>query len=341
MHAFHLNGPSIDSLSAVELPDPRPGRGEVLVRMRAASLNYLDVAVATGLFPPPFFPLVPVADGAGEVVELGPDVDALRPGDRVMVHPKGLWPSGRITARRADAMRGVSLPGALREMAAISADTLVKVPDHLAFEEAATLPVAATTAWNALEFGDAGPGDTVVVIGTGGVSIFALQLAKARGARVLVTSSSDRKIERALSLGADHGINYVEVPAWNEAVLDLTDGRGADLVLETAGSATFNRSIGATRVGGGIYSIGFLSGGGVEIDLLQVINKALRIQGSNTGSAQDLEDASAAIGAHLIRPAIERMFPSQEVAAAYRALQGGGHFGKLALALTWAGSDHG
>ena len=335
MQAFHLTGSSIDALSAVELPDPQPGRGEVLVRMRAASLNFLDVAVATGLFPPPSFPLVPVADGAGDVVALGPDVDTLRLGDRVMVHPKGLWPSGRVSARRADAMRGVSLPGALRELAAISADTLVKVPEHLSFEEAATLPVAATTAWNALAFGGVGPGDTVVLIGTGGVSIVALQLAKARGARVLITSSSERKLERAMSLGADHGINYKEKAAWDEAVLDLTGGRGADLVLETAGSATFNRSIAATRIGGGIYSIGFLSGGRVEIDLLQVINKALRIQGSNTGSAQDLADASAAIAAHEIKPVLDKTYSLLDVAEAYRAVEGGGHFGKLTLKLDW------
>ncbi len=335
MQAFHLTGPSISALVSVELPDPRPGRGEVLVQMRAASLNFLDVAVATGLFPPPSFPLVPVADGAGDVVAVGPDVETLRPGDRVMVHPKGLWPSGRISALRADAMRGVSLPGALRELAAIPADTVVRVPDHLSFEEAATLPVAATTAWNALEFGGVRPGHTVVVIGTGGVSIFALQLAKARGARVVVTSSSDRKLERAMSLGADHGINYKERAAWDEAVLDLTGGRGADLVLETAGSATFNRSIAATRVGGGIYSIGFLSGGSVEIDLLQVINKALRIQGSNTGSAQDLEDASAAISDHRIKPVLHESYPLRDVAQGYRAIKDGGHLGKLALTLDW------
>ena len=176
MQAIHLTGPSIEGLTPIKLPDPLPGRGEVLVRMRAASLNFLDIAVAKGLFPPPAFPLIPVADGAGDVVATGSDVDTLQAGDRVMVHPKGLWPSGRISARRADAMRGVSLPGAMRELAAISADTVVRVPNHLSFEEAATLPIAATTAWNALEFGDVGPGDTVVVLGTGGVSIFVLQL---------------------------------------------------------------------------------------------------------------------------------------------------------------------
>jgi len=334
MKALHLTAPSLDALRVVTLDDPVPQRGEALVRLKAASLNFIDVAVATGAYPGPTFPLVPVADGAGEVVALGPDVDTLAVGDRVAIHPKTLWPAGRPSDRGAHAMRGVERPGSLREYAAVSADTLVKLPDHLSWEQGASLPITATTAWNALATADIGPGRTVAVLGTGGSSVATIQLAKARGARVIVTSSSDEKLERAKALGADHLINYRRTPDWDRAVIDATGGHGADLVLETAGARTFARSLNAVRHGGTVFAIGFLSGGAAEVDLLRIIVKSLRVQGNNTGSAEDLADAVAAIAAARIEPVVDRVYELAEVRRAYEALAAGGsHFGKLAVRL--------
>ncbi|PTQ10168.1 alcohol dehydrogenase [Sphingomonas oleivorans] len=338
MRALSLRGPSLDDLAEVELPDPpRPGHGQILVRMRAASLNFIDLAVATGQYPGVTYPLVPVADGAGEVVEIGEgeSVSGLKIGDRVALHPKALWIAGRGTAENGAAMRGLSLPGSLREIATADAASVVKIADHLSWEAAATLPIAATTAWNALAAADAGPGATVVLLGTGGVSIFGLQLAKARGARVIITSSSDSKLERARSLGADETINYGTSPDWDAEVKRLTAGRGADLILETVGSDTFARSVAAVRQGGVIFTIGFITGTTLELDLMPVIVKAVRVQGNNTGSVQDFSQAMQAIDAARIEPVVDRIFGIDEVGEAYRLLSRGGFFGKIAIRLDW------
>jgi len=277
MRALQLVRPSFEALERVSLPDPVPARGEALLRMRAASLNYLDVAVASGAYPGVAFPLVPLADGAAEVIAVGPEVDTVAPGDRVAVHPKALWPAGPASARAASAMRGVNLPGSVRELAAVSADTLIKLPAHLSWGQAAALPIAATTAWNALQAADIGPGRKVAVLGTGGVAVMALQLAKARGARVFVTSGSDEKLERARALGADELINYRRTPAWDEQMLLRTDGEGVDLVLETVGPDTFARSLRAVRHGGTVFTIGFVSGTTASVDLMQIIVKCVRV----------------------------------------------------------------
>jgi NADPH:quinone reductase-like Zn-dependent oxidoreductase len=337
MQAIHLTAPSLDAFRRVALPEPVAQRGEVLIRMKAASLNFIDVAVATGAYPGPVFPLVPVADGAGEVVAVGPEVDTLVPGDRVVLHPKALWPAGRANARNARAMRGVNLPGSLREFAVASADTVVKVPSHLGWEQAAALPITATTAWNALVAANIAPGNTVAVLGTGGAAVFTIQLAKARGATVIVTSSSDAKLARARGLGADHGINYVTTPEWDREVLALTGGRGVDLVLETAGAQTLARSLNAVCHSGTVFTIGFLSGHQTEVDLMTIIGKAIRLQGNNTGSAADLADAVAAIAASGLEPVVDRVYSLEEMSSAYAALaKGGSHFGKLAITLDFA-----
>lgn len=337
MHAVHLTHAALDAFRPASLDDPSPAPGEALVRMKAASLNFIDVAVASGAYPGPRFPLVPVADGAGEVIAVGSEVDTLVPGDRVAIHPKALWPAGRPSARTAHAMRGVNLPGALRELAAVRADALVKLPPHLSWEQGASLPITATTAWNALRTADIGPGSTVAVLGTGGTSVFAIQLAKARGATVIVTSSSDEKLDRARRLGADHTVNYRALPAWDEAVRSFTGGLGADLVLESAGAATLSRSLNAARHGGTVFTIGFLSGSKTELDLMSVIVKSIRLQGNNTGSAADLADAVAAIAAHLIEPVVDRVYELADLRAAYQSLAAGRtHFGKLALTLDFA-----
>lgn len=337
MKAIQLIAPSLTAFRQTELPDPKPGRGEVLVRLRAATLNYLDVAIATDNFPGVTFPMVPVADGAGEVAALGEGVDklslGLAIGDRVIPHFMPHWQGGAITPRHVAAMRGLTLPGSLADYVAVPATSLVALPAHLDFVQGAALPIAATTAWNAVRSAQVRPGSVVVLLGTGGVSLFALQFAKVSGATVILASSSDDKLERARQLGADHLINYRATPAWDEQVLKLTDGRGADLVVETVGAATFARSLNAAAVGGTVFTVGFVTGTASSIDLLPIIVKALRIVGNNTGSVADLAEAAKAIAAHRIVPVIDRVFGMADTAAAYAELSAGGrHVGKIAIA---------
>ncbi|MFL6602589.1 MAG: NAD(P)-dependent alcohol dehydrogenase [Steroidobacteraceae bacterium] len=333
MYAIELTAPSLSSFRRTIRPEPAPGAGEVLVKMRAASLNYIDIAVATGHYPVDSFPLLPVCDGAGEVAAIGPGVDGLTVGQRVIPHSKPLWVAGAIEAVNSTVMRGITLPGSVAEYVVLPASALVPTPAHLSDIEAATLPIAATTAWNALRAARVRPGSVVVLLGTGGVSIFALQLAKAAGATVILTSSSEEKLERAKRLGADLTINYRSMPAWDQEVLALTQGRGADLVLETVGPETFPRSLNAVAYGGTVFVIGFVSGTRGEVDLLPIIVKALNLQGNNTGSVADLRDAARAIGAAGIRPVIDRTFAIDETAQAYARLANGGqHFGKIAIA---------
>ncbi|WP_206952095.1 zinc-dependent alcohol dehydrogenase family protein [Trinickia acidisoli] len=333
MQAIELFAPSLDALRAVTLPQPHPGPGEVLVRMRAASLNFIDLAVATGRYPVPGFPVIPVADGAGDVAEIGAGVTEFAVGDRVIPHSKPLWVGGPARAEVSAATRGVVLPGSLVEYVALPASALVSTPAHLSDEAAATLPIAATTAWRGLRSANVRPGSVVVLIGTGGVSVFALQLAKAAGATVVITSSSDEKLERARALGADHTINYRRIPAWDEAVLEITGGNGADLVIETGGTQTFGRSVNAAAVGGTVFVIGFVTGGTASADLMTIMTKALNVQGNNTGSVADLRDVARAIAASKVVPIVDEIFGIDEVSQAYAHLaQGGQHFGKIAIA---------
>jgi len=333
MKAIELTAPTLTAFHQTELPDPKARRGEVLVRLRAATLNFLDVAIATGSFPGTGFPLIPVADGAGEVAALGEGVNGLTIGDRVIPHFMPNWQGGVITPRNIAAMRGVTLPGSLAEYVAVPAASLVALPSHLDFVQGAALPIAATTAWNAMRSAQVRPGSVVLLLGTGGVSIFALQFAKACGATVMVASSSDEKLARARQIGADHLINYRATPSWDDEVLKLTEGRGADLVVETVGGATFQRSLNAAAVGGTVFTVGFIGGTAASIDLLPIIVKALRIVGNNTGSVADLAEAARAIAAHRIVPVIDRVFDIGDASAAYAELSAGKrHFGKLAIA---------
>jgi NADPH:quinone reductase-like Zn-dependent oxidoreductase len=336
MHIIELGGPAITTIKRVSAPEPGPvGHGQALVRMRAAAFNYLDRLVATGGYPGALYPNVPVADGAGEVIAIGDGVESVHVGDRVAVHPKALWIAGAGTVRNNGAMRGVTIPGSLVELALVDAASLVVGPAHLGFEAIASLPIPATTGWNALRAGDIGPGSTVVLPGTGVTALQTLQLAKAAGARVIVTSSSDEKLDRARSLGADEGINYRAIPEWQDEVLRLTDGVGADLVLETTGADTFARSLAAVRHGGTVYAIGFVSGRDTPLDVLTVIGKAIRLIGGNTGSAADFRAATNAIAAHGIEPVIARTFGVGDIAGAYAALLAGEQFGKIAITLDW------
>ena len=332
MNVIELSGPSLEALRPASRDVPRPGRGEVLVRLRAASLNFLDVAVATGIYPGPTFPMVPVADGAGQVAELGEGVQHWAVGDRVMPHFLPDWQDGALTPSALVARRGVTRPGSLAEYVAVPADSLVAIPDHLTFVQAAALPVAATTAWRAVRSAAVGPHSTVLLLGTGGVSIFALQFAKAHGARVIITSSSDEKLARARTLGADDTINYRLKPDWAAETLRLTAGRGADLVLETGGTETFAQSVDAAATGGTVFVIGFLTGTRPTFDVVPVMEREIRILGNHTGPVAALRAASAAMAAHRLVPVVDRVFEMKDAAAAYAHLaEGKNHFGKIAL----------
>ncbi|MCS0616623.1 NAD(P)-dependent alcohol dehydrogenase [Massilia kyonggiensis] len=334
MYAIQLVEPSLTAFRRTSLPDPQPAAGEVLIRLRAAALNYIDVAVATGSFPGATLPMVPVADGAGEVVALGADVTDIAIGDRVVPHFMPDWLDGPMRPERIAAMRGITLPGSLSEYVAVPAKSVVRLPDHLDFVQGATLPIAATTAWNAVRSASVRPGSTVVILGTGGVSLFALQFAKASGATVILVSSSDEKLEHGRALGADHLVNYRATPDWDKAVLEITHGRGADLVVETVGDATFARSLNAAAMGGTVFTVGFLSGVTTSVNLFSIIGKALRVVGNSTGSVADLGEAVRAIAANRIVPVVDRRFEIDETATAYAELAAGSrHFGKLAIVL--------
>jgi NADPH:quinone reductase-like Zn-dependent oxidoreductase len=336
MQSIQITAPSFDAFRRVELAEPAaPGKGRILVRMKAGSLNFADLAVASGQYPGAPYPNIPLSDGAGEVIAVGDEVWQVAVGDRVAVHIKARWIAGRPNAELANPMRGATLPGSLIEVAELDAASVVKIPDYLSWEAAGTLPIAAMTAWRTLESAQVGPASTVVLLGTGGVSIFALQLARARGARVIITSSSDEKLARARGLGADEVFNYRDSAAWDAFVLERTGGVGADLVIDPVGGEEFNRSVAAVRHGGTVAAIGFLGGGAVPLDLLSVIFKEVRVQGSNGGSVADLAAAVAALAAHRIEPVIDRVFGLNELTAAYALMARGGHFGKIAIGFDW------
>ena len=336
MLAVELRRPDQRAFELVSKPRPgRPASGQALVRMRAAGLNFIDLAVASGAYHGATFPLVPVADGAAEIVEVGPEVELLEPGDRVVVHPKAEWVAGRPTRERVRPMRGVTMPGSLVELQIVDAATLAKAPADLDWPELAALPTTFTTGWNGLVAGGVMAGSTVVVLGTGAASLATLQLAKAQGANVIVTSSSNNRLAQAKQLGADHGINYRENQDWPAEVLKLTRGFGADLLFEAAGSATFASSLRAVRQGGTVFTIGFKTGSIAEIDLMKVITGGIKIVGGTTGSVEDLSDALRVVVSASIRPTIAAQFDVRNVANAYAAFAAGKGFGKTIIDLDW------
>ncbi len=323
-----------DDLTLSEADTPRPGRGQVLVRMRAASLNFRDLSVATGRYMLSAVPpnVVPLSDGAGEVVELGDGASRLRVGDRVAgIFMQG-WLGGELEPAHAQSALGGAIDGVLAEYKVFDEQGLVHVPPHLSFEQAATLPCAAVTAWNAL-FGlrPLAPGQSVLVLGTGGVSIFALQFAHAAGARVIATSSSDEKLARAKALGASDGINYRAVPDWQDTVRQLTDGRGVDHVVDVGGPGTIERSVRATRNGGVATLIGVLTRG--TLDPLAVFTSGAIVRPIYVGSRQMFEAMNAAISLHRIEPVVDRVFAFEEAKDAYRYLKGATHVGKVVVAI--------
>jgi NADPH:quinone reductase-like Zn-dependent oxidoreductase len=323
----------IDSLVVVERPQPRPGAGQALLKMRAFSLNYRDLLVVKGLYNPKLrLPLVPLSDGVGEVVALGDGVTRVKTGDRVAGLFVQKWLAGEPTEATArSSLGGGGADGILAEYVVLDQDGVVPVPAHLTDEEAATLPCAAVTAWHALiTAGRLQPGDSVLVQGTGGVSLFALQFARLAGARVLATSSSDAKLERARQLGAADGINYKTTPDWDERVRALTGGTGVDHVVEVGGAGTLGKSLRAVRIGGTISLIGVLSGGG-QVNPMPILMKSVRVQGIYVGSRDMFEAMNRAIALHQLRPVVDRVFPFAEIKEALRYLESGSHFGKVCL----------
>lgn len=334
MRAFEIKEFGIENLSPAELDEPTPAAGEVLVRIRAVSLNYRDVMVVSGTYNPRMkLPAIPLSDAAGEVVAVGDGVSKWQVGDRVMPIFAQRWFEGEPSEekRRTSLGAGAQWQGVLREYAAFSEDSLVGIPEHLSFEEAATLPCAALTAWNALHVsGKVKAGDTVLTLGTGGVSVFAVQLAKMAGARVIATSSSSEKLEKLRALGADETINYREREDWDKTVLDLTGKRGADHVIEVGGAGTLPRSINAVRIAGHVALIGALTGA-VSFDPISVFMKAIKLQGIFVGSREMFENMCRAVLVNKLEPVVDRIFEFEEANDALRYMQSGSHFGKIVV----------
>lgn len=324
----------IDSLTLVDRPDPAPGPRQVLVRVRATSLNYRDLITVEGssarAAPKP--DLVPLSDGAGEVVAVGPGVTRIKTGDRVAGCFMQKWVGGAIDeAAQASAMGG-AIDGMLTEIAVLEEDGVVRLPDHLSFEEGATLPCAGVTAWHALvEIGAIKAGDTVLVLGSGGVSIFALQFARMFGARVIATSGAKAKAERAKKMGAEAVIDYRATPDWDQAVMKLTGGRGVDITVEVGGAGTLPRSFLATRIAGRIAVIGLLTGAGAEVDPMPILRRNLRVQGLYVGNRQMFEAMNRAIEAERLKPVIDQVFPFAQAKEAYRHMKSQNHFGKIVI----------
>ena len=332
MKVFELGqSGGIDALTMIERPTPEPGHGQVLVRMRAMSLNYRDLIIAKGALGKHEGSLIPVSDGAGEVAEIGPGVTRVRTGDRVAPIFTQSWLGGEVGKDQPSALGG-DIDGVLAEYVVLDQHGLVHFPDHLSFEEAATLPCAAVTSWNALiTAGQLKAGDTVLVMGTGGVSIFALQFARMTGARVIATSSSDAKLARLRELGASQVINYRTTPDWGKRVLELTAHRGVDHIVEVGGAGTLVNSFKAIRLGGRISLIGLLTGFGGEFNPLLVLTKGVCFQGIRVGSRDMFEAMNRAIATAQLHPVIDRTFPFGEAPDAYRYLESGAHFGKVCI----------
>lgn len=334
MRAYQITGTDgLQSLKLAEVPDLAPQPGEVLVRIRAVSLNfrdYMNVMGIRGITGP--IPRVPCSDGAGEVAAVGDGVTYWKPGDRVVSCFMPSWLDGPFNPRHAAAALGGAVDGLLRDYALLPAESLLPIPDHLGYEEAATLPCAAVTAWDALVVrGRLMPGETVLVLGTGGVSIFALQIAKLSGARVLAISSSDEKCRRLLDLGADAVHNYKADARWEDWVVGQTGGVGVDKVVEIGGPETLNRSIKAVRFGGHIALIGVLTGTSGEIQTVQILRKGIRLDGIYVGSRAMFADMLRAFNQGGLKPVIDSVFAFEQVHEAFRRIESGAHVGKIVV----------
>ena len=337
MRAVELRELGVEHLQVVERADPEPGPGQVRVRMRYASLNFRDNIVARGGYGKHIgLPLIPLSDGAGVIDAVGDGVTDLKVGDRVLACYFQGWAGGAPTRARLATSLGGPLDGTLSELRVFPEGSVVRLPDYLSDDEAATLPCAGVTAYNALSVLDhVGPEHTVLVQGTGGVSIFALQLAKLAGARVIVTSSSDDKLVQARALGADETINYRNEPAWGERARALTDGVGVDHVIEVGGAGTLEQSVHAVAIGGTISLIGVLAGSDHALRLPLVFLRQVRLQGVVVGSRDATERMLKAMAQHRMKPVIDpQRFEMANIQEAYAYLGRGGHFGKVVVTIT-------
>lgn len=331
MRAMTVNSPaSLDSLKLADLPAPgTPGPGEIAVRIHANSLNFHDYLVVAGMIPVPDG-RIPMSDGAGVVTAVGEGVTAFSEGDAVISTFFTDWLAGPMPSLGFASTPGEGIDGYARETVVAPADWFTAAPKGYSHAQAATLPCAAVTAWRALVTnGRVAPGQTVLVQGSGGVSLFALQFAKAMGATVVATSSSDAKLERLKAMGADHVINYKTTPEWGQAAFALTGG--VDHVVEVGGPGTLPQSIAAIGIGGHIALIGVLTGFSGEVPTVELMTKLGRIEGITVGSKRDQLDMIAAIDAIGLQPVIDRSFPLEDLAAAFRHQESGSHFGKIVV----------
>ena len=339
MYGYPIQQFGVQHLTKVELPRLQIASGMALIKVHAVSLNYRDMMTVEGQYNPRMpLPRIPCSDGSGEVIALGEGVGRVRVGDRVCGIFMQRWLDGPLTAERSKAALGGDVDGMLAEYVLLAEDGIVRFPDHLSYEEAATLPCAGVTAWNALHYAGensnpARAGETIVIQGTGGVSIFALQFARLLGARVIGTSSSEEKLSRAFGLGLDAGCNYRERPEWSKWVTEMTGGRGADRIIEVGGAGTFAQSLRAARVGGVIAQIGVLSGAAMSdaVALTPILHKQLRVQGIYVGSRRMFEEMNKAIENAGLRPVIDRVFGFDEAREAFVYMRTASHFGKIVI----------
>lgn len=333
MKAWLLNDFGLENLQLAEVETPTPGPGELLVKVGAVSLNFRDKAIVDGFYEPHLVPkpLIPVSDAAGAVVAVGEGVTRFVPGDRVNSHLYSHWIDGVPAADEPMWCLGSPLPGGLAEYMIIHQDSAVLAPASMSDEEASTLPIAALTAWYALmDIGKLQPAQTVLVQGTGGVSVFAAQIAHAYGARVIATSSSDANLARIKALGADEGINYRTYPAWEEKVLELTGGKGVDVTIDVAGGKGINQSVAATKVTGTIAQVGFLTGQTAELDLMPLIFRQTTLRGIAVAPRTSFDRMNPFLNKHGIKPVIEQVYDFEQAVEAYRHLSRGA-FGKIVI----------
>jgi NADPH:quinone reductase-like Zn-dependent oxidoreductase len=322
----------MDNLVLSERKEPSPRYGQILLKVRAVSLNYRDLLVIKGLYNPRIpLPLIPFSDGAGDVVAVGEGVKRTKVGDRVAGIFMQDWLAGEPNESVARSALGGDIDGMLSDYVVLSEDGVVRIPQHLSYEEGAALPCAGVTAWHAVMESRLKAGETVLILGTGGVSLFALQFARISGARVIITSGSEEKLARAKEMGATYGINYQSMPDWSGEVRKLTGAAGADLVVEVGGAGTLPHSLKAVRTGGQISLIGILSGTSGQINLLPLIMKRIVLKGIFVGSREMFEAMNKAIGLHNLHPVIDRIFQFKETKEALQYMESGKHFGKICI----------
>lgn len=327
----------IENLKIVEQPKPQPTEKQVLVKIEAVSLNYVDLLVIKGLLNPDVsLPYIPVCDGAGVVEQVGEAVTEFKPGDRVATTFIPDWLNGKPSPQTTDYKTRPGLgniSGQLCQYKCFFANQLIPIPSNLTAAEASTLPIAGLTAWNALNYGNLQANNTILLHGTGGVSIFALQFAKARGAKVIITSGSEAKLQQAKQLGADLTINYKSDPDWETTIQQITEGKGVDVIVETVGGNNINRSLKILKMGGYILVVGLLDGFEAKINVLSLLHQHATIRGMEVGSKQDFAEMNRAIAAENIHPVIDKIFPFEQAQQAFKYLDRGLHFGKVAIAI--------